>query len=93
MRNGVATLASGDRYWYQDGLLHRTDGPAVEYANGEYSWWFEGRLHRVDGPAAEYTNGDRHWFYKGKPLLFDEWLELVDTYTEVEKTLMRLQYA
>ena len=37
---------SGDKFWYIDDKLHRTDGPAVEYADGvaigsKKSWWVE----------------------------------------------------
>jgi len=28
--------------WHQNGLLHRVDGPAVEYADGEKEWWIDG---------------------------------------------------
>jgi hypothetical protein len=34
--------------------LHRTDGPAIEYAlmDGK-DYYFEGKRHRTDGPAIE----------------------------------------
>ena len=28
---------------YNNGELHRTDGPAVEYPNGDKYWWFNGK--------------------------------------------------
>lgn len=28
--------------WYKEGLLHRTDGPAIEFTNGTKQWWIEG---------------------------------------------------
>ena len=28
--------------WYKDGLLHRLDGPAVEYTNGGKEWFING---------------------------------------------------
>ena len=31
----------GDKFWYQDGLLHRLDGPAIEWADGK-EWFIEG---------------------------------------------------
>ncbi len=48
-------------------LLHRTDGPAVEYPEGE-EWWINGKLHREgDLPAVDlpklkkwYKNGVVH---------------------------------
>ena len=30
------------RYYNKDDKLHRTDGPAVEYANGGMEWWVDG---------------------------------------------------
>jgi len=30
--------------WRLNGLLHREDGPACEYANGDKSWWINGQL-------------------------------------------------
>jgi len=29
----------GNKRWYLNGLLHREDGPAVEYADGNKEWW------------------------------------------------------
>lgn len=52
----------GDAYWYQDGKLHRIDGPAVEYAKGDKFWYQHGELHRLDGPAVEYSNGYKFWY-------------------------------
>jgi len=49
-------------YYNEQGQLHRTDGPAVEYANGDKSWWVNDQRHRTDGPAVEYANGDKEWW-------------------------------
>ena len=38
----VNVCANGNKHWYQDGKLHRTDGPAIEYANGDKYWYIEG---------------------------------------------------
>jgi len=92
MRNGLITNEHGDKMWYQDDLLHRTNGPAVEYADGTKFWFRHNQRHRTDGPAVEFASGTKHWFIKDHILSFNEWLEQVN-YTEVEKTLMRLQYA
>lgn len=51
-----------NKYYYKDGvsisterdrgrILHRENGPAVEYADGDKAWWFNGKKHRVGGPA------------------------------------------
>ena len=49
-----------------NGLLHRADGPAIEYANGDKRWYVNGLLHREDGPAIELFYGFKSWYYKGK---------------------------
>jgi len=53
--------------WYKPGteILHREDGPAVEYANGDKFWYKEGTNHRLDGPAIEYYNGTKKWYKEG----------------------------
>ena len=68
--------AMKDKYYYKDGttsskydgskVIHRIDGPAVEYANGDKSWYVDGKLHRIDGPAIEYLNGTKYWYMDGK---------------------------
>ena len=54
------------RYRNRDGLLHREDDPAVEYADGSREWYRGGKLHREDGPAVEYADGSREWYLHGK---------------------------
>jgi len=62
----VKVYKNGNKYWYQNGELHREDGPAMEYANGDKYWYKEGQLHRIDGPAIEYSNGDKYWYKNGE---------------------------
>ena len=49
---------NGDKYWFLNGKLHRSDGPAIEYANGNKYWYLNGKLYRINGPAIEYVDGD-----------------------------------
>jgi len=60
----------GTRRWYNgsDRLtnMHRTDGPAVEFADGGKCWYLNGELHRTDGPAIEYAKGDKYWYLNGE---------------------------
>jgi hypothetical protein len=63
----------GTKTWYnKKGRLHRTDGPACEYAGGSKSWWLNGHLHRTDGPACEWTDGyseaSKEWYLNGTQL-------------------------
>ncbi|MDE1834752.1 MAG: hypothetical protein KGH64_05445 [Candidatus Micrarchaeota archaeon] len=58
---------NGDKEWrLPNGKLHRTDGPAIEYANGDKEWYLNGQRHRTDGPAFERANGDKEWWLNGR---------------------------
>lgn len=53
--------------WYLDGelhVLHRDDGPAIEFANGTAHWYRHGKFHRVGGPAIERVNGQHEWWQR-----------------------------
>ena len=62
----VTTDKHGDKSWRLNGELHRTDGPAVEWADGGKSWYLNGKRHRTDGPAVERANGTKEWLLNGK---------------------------
>lgn len=64
-RPTVKTDRWGTRYYLVDGKLHRTGGPAREYADGSKEWWLNGDLHRVDGPAVEEAAGGQEWYLAG----------------------------
>ena len=64
--NKVKVSYNGDKRWYQNGELHRLDGPAVEYADGDKRWFQNGMRHRLDGPAIEHANGDKSWYQNDK---------------------------
>ena len=54
-------------YWVNsNGVLHRVDGPAVEWTDGSKEWYLYGKRHRVDGPAVAWKNGIKEWFVNGK---------------------------
>jgi len=52
--------------WYQNGKLHRLDGPAVECTKGYKEWYQNGQRHRLDGPAVECRNGIKVWYQNGQ---------------------------
>ena len=52
--------------WRQNGVLHRDDGPAIEWNNGDKCWYQNGKLHRTDGPAEEWATGSKAWYQNGK---------------------------
>ena len=64
----VRVYDGGGKEWYQNGQLHRTDGPASEYADGSKEWHQNGKRHRTDGPAIEYADGDKFWYLEGQEL-------------------------
>ena len=54
------------RWRNADGLLHRTDGPAIVTAEGDKGWFVNGKRHRTDGPAREWPDGTREWWVNGR---------------------------
>jgi hypothetical protein len=55
----------GDVSYYQEGLLHRDDGPAEITVSGIGKveiWNNHGRIHRADGPAIVHDNGEKEFF-------------------------------
>jgi hypothetical protein len=62
----MTTDEYGTKEWRQNGRLHRTDGPAIEYANGTKLWHQNGLLHRTDGPAVEWADGHKEWRQNGR---------------------------
>ena len=63
---------NGDKCWYLNGKLHRTDGPAVEYVECYKIWYINGERHRTDGPAIEYANGSKYWCLNDKEYTEEE---------------------
>ena len=64
-----STNKFGDIYYYLNGRIHRTDGPAIDRANGSKEYWINGKRHRVGKPAVTiievnrcryYINGELH---------------------------------
>lgn len=62
--------------WWRDGMRHRDDGPAIEYANGPKEWWRDGKRHPEDGPAIEWSDLKQSWFWDGKKLSKTDFLGL-----------------
>ena len=67
-------------FYYKDpfSILHREDGPAIEYANGDKIWYLNGKPHRLDGPAAENKTGSiKAWYLNGQQHSEEEHKRLV----------------
>ena len=60
--------------WYQNGKLHRLDGPAVENSSGYKVWYQNGVCHRLDGPAREWADGTVEYWIEDKLLTEEEFL-------------------
>jgi len=59
----------GDKFYFSDRemtILHREDGPAIEWTDGYKSWYLDGKRHREDGPAIEWASGYKSWYLNGK---------------------------
>lgn len=55
-----------NRWYNEQGKLHREDGPAEVFPNGTEKWYINGLLHREDGPACVYANGSLEYRIHGK---------------------------
>ena len=56
----------GGEEWWQDGKLHREDGPAFIHRTGAEIWYYKGKVHRENGPALTFPDGEWRWYYKNK---------------------------
>ena len=90
----------GTKRWYnEDGLYHRLDGPAIELLNGTKRWYLNGKQHRLDGPAVEHYDGWYEWWANGCPISFDikDWADDlgIDLYnlTDVDIALIKIVWA
>ena len=73
MQTYIVKVYETHTVWYnEEGEVHRTDGPAVEYAVGSKYWYINGKLHRTDGPAIEWANGNKQWWIDGEKLTQSE---------------------
>ena len=68
----------GNKIYHIEGdILHREDGPAIEYKDGSKVWSVNGKYHREDGPAMEFVSsnmfpgGLKLWYYKGHDVQCD----------------------
>jgi len=64
--------------YYNGYLLHRKDGPAVEWKDGSKFWYLEGQRHREDGPAQDFYNGFKNWYLNGINYSEEEYLRIMN---------------
>jgi len=61
---GIIKWPDETKEWYQNGLLHREDGPARIYIIGTKIWFQNGKYCRFDGPAVEWPDGKKeYWIF------------------------------
>jgi hypothetical protein len=90
--NGLLVDEDGNRFWYENGQLHRTDGPAIEHASGTRRWYLNGQRHRVDGPAVEWANGSCEWYLNSQRITFAKWIEQLNC-SDRERLVFVLKYS
>jgi hypothetical protein len=88
---------SKDKFYYKDSttsskrdfskILHRIDGPAIEYADGTKCWYVDDKYHRVDGPAAECADGDKEWYVDGKYYTEKQFNKLIKQVNEMSLSM------
>ena len=69
MNEYIRTTERGAKYYFKDKemtILHREDGPAIEWITGSTSWYFNDKRHRIDGPSTNYVDtGAKSWYING----------------------------
>jgi len=46
-------------------VLHRIDGPALEFKDGGVEWWVNGVRHNLNAPAIQKPDGTEEWWVNG----------------------------
>lgn len=59
MEPTVKVDSDGNKSWWINGQLHRTDGPALEYADGSKFWYLNGE--KMDESTYLYLTGVKDW--------------------------------
>ena len=66
MKYDIEIDSSGNKFYYVNKILHRTNRPAIECADGAKIWHKDGKCHREGGPAIEDASGDKFWWINGE---------------------------
>lgn len=59
-------------------IIHREDGPAIEFSNGGKFWVINGKFHKEDGPAIIFSNNDVEYWLNDISYSEKEYLEEID---------------
>lgn len=66
MTNIKVIESNGSTCWYDNGQIHREDGPAIIYDNGGKEWCKRGKRHRDNGPAIICSDNSTEWWLNDK---------------------------
>ena len=78
----AVTYENGSQSWYDNGALHRENGPAIVQPDGRQEWYIKGKRHNVSGPAIKYPSGRRAWYLNDARVTKKEF----ETYIKREKS-------
>lgn len=66
LKTGVYKDFQGNKYYYQNGMLHReNDLPAIEWSDGSKSWYYNNLKHRINGFAIDWKDGRQEYWFEG----------------------------
>ena len=65
--DSLKVLDDGTVIYFQNGVKHRDNGPAIVGADGSESWYQNGKLHRENAPAIIGRDGTEKWYLNGNP--------------------------
>jgi len=74
---------SNYKWRFKGYVLHREDGPAIEYNNGDKEWFKNGVRHRIDGPAVDYSDGYKEYWLNEKEYGEEKYYKLMNLKNKV----------
>lgn len=91
----VKVFPNGDTYWFTNPectIIHRENGPAIEFADGYKVYFQNNKWHRLDGPARIWSDGYEEYWIDGLEYTKEDFLKKTKpvkelTVAEVEKML------
>jgi len=78
---------SDKRSYWNGYLVHREDGPAIEWSDSGKHWYIDGKRHREGGPAVEYSFGNKEWWLNGINYSEKEYWKTINLFKNKKKVL------
>ena len=87
MERYTVEVYNGKNFWFKENtkILHRENGPAVEWPDGSKQWFKNGLEHRENGPAEEWATGVKNWWLDGRPITETEALKKINPIICIDK--------